>query len=210
MELLPWRGPGFGEPNQHGLPSRLLLVGESHYGEGNPYDDFTSAVVKDYYIERGNLRFFTIMAKVILGPDWPTDTREDRASFYNTVAFYNYIQVVSGEIRERPTDEMWESGRKAFLQCLDYVQPSHILVFGFGVWDELPNEHFSPCSQLEASISRFLPERYKENRNHKNRGWIGQYQHAGGRALVMKVMHASRCSPTAWHSVARWFVNLSK
>lgn len=170
MKLRPWRGPGFGEPNNHGLPQRPLLVGESHYGGGKHYDGFTTEVVKDCYIEHGNMRFFTNMAKVILGPDWPQYTLEHRASFYNTVAFYNFIQHDLREIQERPTKGMWEFGRKAFLQCLDFVQPSQIVVFGFGAWNELPNERFSQCPQLEASISRHLPERYRESQYHKNCG----------------------------------------
>ena len=210
MQLLPWRGSGFGEPNDHGLPPRLLLVGESHYGGGDPHDCFTTEVVKDYYIDRGNLPFFSKLAKVILGPDWSQYTRENRASFYNSVAFYNFIQHVLGEIQDRPTSEMWEFGRKAFLQCLDFLQPSHIVVFGFGVWDELPHERFSPDSQLEANIAHHLPERYRDSQSHEYRGWVGRYQHSGREALAMKVIHASRCSPAAWHSVAQWFVHLSK
>lgn len=210
MRLLPWQGPGFGAPNSYDLPPRLLLVGHSHYGGGNTYKGFTREVVKDCYIEHGNLPFFTKMAKVVLGSDWPQCTREHRASFYNTVAFYNFIQHVLGEKGERPTNEMWKYGRRAFLQCLDQVQPSHIVVFGFGVWDELPNERFTQHPQLAAEISRHLPERYRENRSHENRGWIGQYHHSRGIALTMKIIHASRCSPAAWHSVARWFAHLNK
>ena len=210
MKLRPWRGPGLGGPNNHGLPPRLLLVGESHYGGGKPYKCFTTEVVNGCYIQRGNLRFFTNMAKVILGPDWPQHTPEDRAAFYNAVAFYNFIQHVFGEIRERPTNEMWKFGRKAFLQCLDVVRPSHIVVFGFSVWDQLPDERFSRCLHLEVKIAQHLPERYRDNPSHEYRGWIGQYEHLGGMALVMKIIHASRCSPAAWHPVARWFVHLNK
>lgn len=209
MKLLPWRGHSFGEPNNHDLPPRLLLVGESHYGGGIPYEGFTREVVKDCYIEHGNLRFFTNMVKVFLGPDWPQYTREHRASFYNTVAFYNFIQHVLGEVHEHPTSEMWEFGRKAFLHCLDCVQPSHIVVFGFRVWDELPDDRFTRHPQLEANISLHLPDQYKDNQGHERRGWIGQYQHSGGNGLVMKIIHASRCSPAAWHPAARWFVHLN-
>ena len=209
MKLCPWIGPEFKQANDHGLPRRLLLLGESHYGGGKPYDGFTTEVVKDCYIEQGNLRFYTNMAKVILGPDWPQHTPEHRASFYNSVAFYNFIQHVFGEIRARPTNEMWEYGRAAFIQCLNCVKPSHIVVFSFGVWDELPNECFSKCPQLEDSLSHHLPARYRNSGGHKRRGWIGQYQHTEGTALVLKVIHASRCSPTEWHPVASWFVNLN-
>ena len=209
MKLHPWQGPAYGEPNNLDLPSRLLLVGESHYGGGKPYHGFTAEVIKDCCIEQGNLRFFTNTAKVMLGPDWLQHTREHRASFYNSVAFYNFVQDVLGKIQERPTNEMWEFGRKAFIECLDCVQPSHIVVFGFSVWNELPNERFSQRSHLEAELCRHLPERYRNNQRHKNDGWIGQYEHSGGNALVMKAIHASRCSPAAWHCAARWFVHLN-
>ena len=148
------------------------------------------------------------MFNAILGHDRQA-TPENRASFYNAVAFYNFIQHMLEGPKQSPTPGMWECGEKIFPSCLDFVKPSHIVVFGFEVWDNLPNERFSSRPELDREILSHLPIQYRDCERHKCRGWIGRYEHSGGTSLVMKVRHPSRgFSPTAWHPVLHWFLQL--
>lgn len=206
MKFLPWIGSDFGNSNNHDIPPRLLVVGESFYGWNDLDDRIAMFVVEKYIAEEWNVRFLTNVQNAILGgTGWIAG--EDRTSFSNAVAFYNFVQDMLPDSKTRPTHEMFEYGTKSFLSCLDCVQPTHIVVFGFTIWDYLPNENFSSCSQLEQDILKHLPNKYRHNEGHQHRGWIGQYEYSGGTALVMKCRHASAFfSAKQWHPAIRWFL----
>lgn len=209
MNFYPWKGRNFGRPNDLNLPNRLLLVGESHYGASADDQNITTKVVEAYVLE-GGLRFFTGALKAIMGTDAQA-TQDERASFYNAVAFYNFIQHMLESREDRPTQDNWQYATGAFPSCLDLVKPSHILVFGFGIWDYLPGERFSPSLQLERDVLTHLPSRYRNDDSHRDRGWIGRYGYAGGASLVMKIQHSSIAfSPVEWHPVLQWFLKLKE
>ena len=64
----------------------------------------------------------------------------DRAEFWNSIAFYNYVQEPLDDVRVRPTKEMWEMAREPFKEVLELLKPTHLLVLGGGLWDNLPLE----------------------------------------------------------------------
>lgn len=210
MNFFPWKGRGFGQSNDHNLPHRILLLGESHYGVREPYDGITCEVVREY-IERGGSRFFTGMCRALLGPDTQC-TPDIRASFYSALAFCNFIQAMLKDRTCRPSEEMWKCASEIFPSFLVRLKPSHIVVFGFELWDNLPNERFCSCPQLERAVLVHLPEQYQQDEWHQLRGWIGRYSHSGGTSLVMKVKHASApgFSPGQWHPVLKWFLRLEE
>ena len=213
MNFFPWKGAGFGKPNNHNLPKRLLLVGESHYSEEpDPPDDLTTQVV-DVYIDRGRggHRFYNGMLRAILGLD-ARPSRDERDSFYNAVAFYNFVQHPLEGPRARPNAEQWKYGRAVFPSCLDRLKPSHVVVFGFGLWCNMGYERLTLDSGLEQDLLRYFPERDQEKvRKHPDE-WIGRYSHSGGTSLVMWVRHASAPGFNAehWHPVLQWFLQLEE
>jgi len=65
----------------------------------------------------------------------------DRKEFWDNVAFYNYIQEPVGDgPRERPTEEMWANAKAPFMEVLGQLRPSHLLVLGGQLWENLPSE----------------------------------------------------------------------
>ena len=209
MKLPPWVGAGFGKPNAHSLPKRLLLVGESSWSEeSDPPDCLITKVVNDY-INRGGHPFLNGMIRAILGLV-AKPSQNERRSFYNSVAFYNFIQDVLKRPRVRPTKEQWEYGCEVFPSCLDLLKPSHVVVFGFGVWNSMDYERFSCDPQLDRDILRYLPVRSQGKKREYPGSWIGRYSHSGGKSLVMNALHpaAYGFSPTEWHPVLQWFLRL--
>ena len=208
MNFHPWTGDRFGKHNGMGLPSRVLLVGESHY-DSKELPDITSQVVDEVLDGEYKLRFLTTLFKAICGPD----TSATIAEFYNAVAFYNFVQYMLEGPGKRPTKEMWQHGAEVFPSCLDLLKPSHAVTCGFVLWDGLPDERFSEPSQLKQDILPHLPEQYQRVEKHRKRGWIGQYAYEDGTScLIMKIEHPSsrRFSPIAWHPVLRWFLQLEE
>ena len=114
------------------------------------------------------------------------------------------------EAGARPTPEMRECGTKIFPSCLDLVKLSYIVVFEFEVWDHLPDERFSSSPGLERDVLHHLPNQYRADNAHQDRGWIGRYEYSGGASLAMKIKHASiGFSPAERHPVLNWFLRSS-
>lgn len=132
--FLPWVGPKY--PAAAGSNPRLLVLGESHYGESDSdYPEFTQHVVRTFGLERRD-RYFTSTAKLVLGiPKGVYLTDELRRSFWNSVAFYNYVPALVGPTsRIRPSEDQWKLGAEVFQTVLGRLEPQMILVLGKELW----------------------------------------------------------------------------
>lgn len=179
FELLfkPWIGDRYGEQSP-----RLLLLGESHYGEGADQADATIKLTRQFVEGDMNHRFWTSTMKIVEGPDCPMD----RGEFWNGVAFYNYVQQsVGANAGDRPTPKQFRDSEAAFFQVLDDVKPDAILVLGTELWDKMPNEG-----------ERSKPGRPLVVAEEEHKSWI--YTYEGGQALTTWVPHPSR--HFSWHS----------
>jgi uracil-DNA glycosylase len=110
---------------------KVLILGESHYaGEGDETGgDFTNYLIKRYAKREGGERrkFFTTIAKSIDNQL----TNETASTFWDKVAFYNYIQTSVGSgPRVRPTLEMFDRSRDALKQAVAFLKPDIIVVLG--------------------------------------------------------------------------------
>ncbi len=117
-------------------PVRLVVVGESHYGtlEGST-SAFTTSVVEDWQTGRCRHRYFTTLARILTG----LEARHiDRSQTLHDIAFYNFIQVILPEKESRPTLEQARASQPAFREMLDRLDPTHTLVTGDLVWNNLP------------------------------------------------------------------------
>jgi hypothetical protein len=129
----PWVGPQY---RSAGLDRcRLLILGESHYGseKWDPPGEFTRAVIKRWAIDGPTGRFFTVTCRLVRGGEIPSV--EQRTSFWNSVAFFNYVQDWVGEQpRDRPKPEQWAKSAEPFRRVLRELQPHAILVLGQDLW----------------------------------------------------------------------------
>lgn len=154
MIFKPWIGQRYENRELFGL--RVLLLGESHYGEsGEENYNFTIDVVKHWGQERRH-SFFTITAKFVLGKgarEWISD--EERKHFWEKVAFYNYVQeLVGNDSRIRPTEEMWESAKTSFLALCEELKPELVIVLGKELcWNlpEIPSNYTYCCVRHPSS-----------------------------------------------------------
>ena len=132
----PWIGSHYGRESRFGV--RLLVLGESHYGQPGEDDEprtFTQDVVRDY---SGPHRhpYFTTIAKVLRGDtDWIDD--EERAAIWENIAFYNYIQTLLPAPGIPPKAAQWDAGHGPFLTVLNTLQPDAVLVVGQRLWGQI-------------------------------------------------------------------------
>lgn len=133
----PWVGSRYRTDGLSGV--RVFILGESHYGDaGTESRSFTAEVVREWGQEK-RLRFFTLTQKLVLGlgPGWVPS--EERAEFWERVAFYNFVQCFTGpEPRYRPIEDMWQSAAQPFLETLSELKPHLLVVLGFELRRRLP------------------------------------------------------------------------
>ena len=141
----PWVGNNYWKGFEGGL--RLLILGESHYGDGPPDRSLTQRLTCEYAEGRWNHRFWTGIMQVVAGRN---KTAIDRMPFWQSVAFYNFIQEFVAGPRMRPASEAWRSARPAFDAVLEALRPQALLILGVRLWNTLPQAApESPHSERE-------------------------------------------------------------
>lgn len=204
----PWKGDGYGERNNLGLPARLLILGESHYEkESDGWGcELTKAVVQDY-LEGGVHPFFTKVFHTVLG----RNTAVKRSQFFDSIAFCNYVQRSVGEAHHvRPIDEMWDEAAAPFRATLECLRPTHIVACGMRLWDNMPyNEDFwaEPLEKLVNCVSSLGYKKFPTARPSKS--LLGRYRYSEGESVVLAIHHPSwkGYQPHAWHPVVKRFLS---
>lgn len=131
---------------------RIMVLGESHYCEEGCADcgnlanhrecaTFTSGVLVDYLDEnRPRERWMNTFLKFersLVGHE--TDWAE-RKQIWNSLMFYNYLQVAMGGPRKAGTNEQYEHASHVFYDVIDKYLPQYIIVWGSRLWNYLPGD----------------------------------------------------------------------
>lgn len=137
----PWVGDNYNNPIH--FKYKTLILGESNYTD--PPENFNSSLVircveDDLavgYPERdtsGFCRFSTKIRRIIFGRNELLGPN----GLWHDVAFYNFVQsLVGGTSRVRPTFKMWGESAPAFIEVVEKLQPSRVLVLGKANWNNL-------------------------------------------------------------------------
>ena len=131
---------------------RVMILGESHYCDEACTDcgdcrlhrecmTFTQDVLRDYLYEgkeRQNwMRTFLKFERSLVGEE--TD-QAMRLRIWNSVIFFNYLQVAMGGPRQAGTGEQYSQANAAFLDVIEKYQPEYIIVWGKRLWNHLPGD----------------------------------------------------------------------
>jgi hypothetical protein len=142
----PWIGPCYDTDGIDG--NRLLLLGESHYGDSeDERPEFTQDVVRKL-VHDGRHRFFTILAKLLLGMGKEDRIdQDDREWVWDRIAFHNYVQGMAGQDADGSVpDQLWERSEKAFYEVVRTCEPDGMVVVGKGLSRHLPDLDTSPLT----------------------------------------------------------------
>ncbi|MBR1487348.1 MAG: hypothetical protein IJ603_00455 [Bacteroidales bacterium] len=148
--------PWIGERYKEGLDGqRILVLGESHYcseiGKKGPCQQkccpsaaskecrsFTEDVIREFvygYFGASFQQTFLCFERAVSGK---VLNQEDRVTFWNKVAFYNYLQYAqSGP--SRGLEQPGVDSSPAFLEVLESLQPDKIIVWGKRLYNILPD-----------------------------------------------------------------------
>lgn len=135
VRFAPWVGPDY-ERGFCGL--RILLVCESHYaGKQHERPTVTPEIVKALALgERhpratGKLprhKHFTLIMSAVQNVRQRFSNTQ-RREFWNSVAYYNYLQEFLQGSRVAPPAGVWQRSEKAFTEVLAVLAPDLIICF---------------------------------------------------------------------------------
>ena len=156
---------------------------------------FTNGVVGDYLNEdKPRERWMSTFLKFersLVGheTDWP-----ERQRIWQSVLFYNYLQMAMGGPRKAGTDAEYRQAEQAYFSVLDQYRPQYIIAWGNRLWGQMPGG-----------------ERWQDGDDIIIDGYTvytGSYAlNGGGRVKVMAVNHPSvGYSWDYWYKVVEAFL----
>jgi hypothetical protein len=145
----PWEG---NEYQTGGIfKKKILVIGESFYcSKEEAVATLTDKVVNDYLaIRNGEFRenkggwtnTYLKFERSLVGKETePKDSQE----IWNSIAFYNYLQVPMSGARESGSAIDYKNAEKAFFEVIDELQPDLIIVWGVGkLFNNLPEDRWT-------------------------------------------------------------------
>jgi len=147
----PWIGYNYENGGNFGR--RILLLGESIYSKVHinaPREETKEHlrhVIQKIAVD-GNDRFYAKVRNLVLrGNGHSVDgfgSKKKRQDFWDSVAFYNYIQEFVGtEPRDRPKPHLWKESEAGFWEIVETLKPDVCLVLGEELWAKLPKKNDS-------------------------------------------------------------------
>jgi hypothetical protein len=131
LKFNPWKGKDYLNANPIG--KRILILGESHYGDNGTEKDNTTVNLLERIRTRAiKLPFFTKIQMVVdpnLKNEYPTAL--DCETFWSCVAFSNVVQEFVDEMpRKRPTKEHWAKAPSWADEIIRQTAPQVVIVAG--------------------------------------------------------------------------------
>lgn len=174
-----------------------MVLGESHYcgsgcpdcGVGDRCRGFTTKVIKDYLdpnVKREEwMNTFKKFERSLVNR---ATSPQESMRIWNSVMFYNFLQVAMGGPRQAGTNEQYRNAAGTFFSVLDEYEPDLVIAWGDQLWSKLPWERWTEGEAL-------MVDGYGVNN--------GYYRLASGRqARVICVYHPSTgYSWDFWHKV---------
>lgn len=145
----PWVGSNF--PSGGIFGKKIMVLGESHYCKHDCSDcgsenqkpkcaSFTQERLYEYLYHYedcdGWKKTYCKFERALAN----TYTNHDQSvEIWNSLLFYNYVQIAMSESRVSPTTEQYTAGQKAFFEVLEKYRPEYILCWGKLLWQHMPN-----------------------------------------------------------------------
>lgn len=155
--FLPWVGALYSSGGIFG--KKIMVLGDSHYcGETckecglshvGGCGGFTTSVVNAYLdqeVEReGWMSTYLKFERSLVNHE---TTPEESVRIWNSILFYNYLQVAMQGPRQAGTPEQYKDAIAPFFSVLNNYQPDILIVWGVRLWNALPCDNWEDGRQV--------------------------------------------------------------
>ncbi len=194
--FLPWVGAEYATGGIFG--KRILVLGESHYGDGKPMPDTTQCVLDEYLACPDTvppyLQSFKRFERSLVGVR--TDPQL-RRQIWDSLLFYNFVQNPLGEApRQKLAVDNPDRSTDAFFEVLEEHRPQYVIAWGYRLWDKaMPTKRWTWGDEI--AIEGLRPIKF------------GYYTLSDGtRVKAVPVKHPSAgYSWSKWHQFIEQFLN---
>lgn len=180
----PWVGKNYETGGIFG--KKILVLGESHYCDdceqcGRKYANECKSINTTELIQwmlDGNTDKWTPTFKKFERSLVNEETTPERSKeIWNSVAFYNFLQVAMKGTRCGGTKEDYAEGRKAFLEVIEALQPDLIIVWGVTrLYNNLPGKEDGWIDGEHVVVDGWsVPNGYYQLKNGKKSRVIAVY-----------------------------------
>lgn len=174
----PWIGKNY----QSGgiFSKKILVVGESHYCGGCEECGLkfkpqgcdalnTPGVIRKFLdgYKSGWTKTFTKFERSLVNKE---TTLEESNEIWESIAFFNFLQIAMTDARKSGTPEDYLEGQVAFLEVINELQPELIVVWGVTkLYQYLPDDGWIEGEKLEIDGYNVKNGYYKLENGHKSR-----------------------------------------
>ncbi|MDO4462232.1 MAG: hypothetical protein Q4C30_07035 [Bacteroidia bacterium] len=130
---------------------RIMVLGDSHYC-ANPQDavptltqDIINYYLNPYSENEGWMQTYRKFERSLVNHETSPD---ESISIWNSLLFYNFLQVPLSGPRVAGTSADYHNAAPAFFEVLDKYSPEVIIVWSKRLWDNLPNQRWSPAPDI--------------------------------------------------------------
>ena len=138
----------------------ILILGESHYCDKGCSDcgicqahsecaNFTRRVIADYLDPRnereGWMNTYLKFERSLVGHE---TTPNESARIWDSIAFYNYLQVAMGGPRQAGSTEQYRQAGTALFEVLEQLRPKLMIAWGKQLWRNLPITYWTDSEAL--------------------------------------------------------------
>lgn len=189
--FMPWVGSEYNSGGVYG--KKVLVLGESHYGDAPDATDDTIGTIKEFVYDYWGAPYqqtFLCFERALAGREI---NQEEREQIWNSVIFYNYFQKSTTGPRTAPNMKAQKESEEAFRELLEQYQPDFIIVWGARLYQLLPAWDGTE-SKIKVGEDSTPVWHYKIN---------------GKKILAMSIHHPSSPSGkdwTYWHQFHKAFI----
>ena len=173
----PWVGKDYSTGGI--FKKKILVVGEGHVCGGCDYcglkyakeceDLNTTQVVVDY-LNQCSGKWTSIYRKFERSLVNKETTPEESNEIWQSIAFFNFLQVAMTEARKSGSNEDYKEGQTAFLEVIEDLKPDLIIVWGVGrLYNWLPEEGWIDGDKIEIDGYKVKNGYYQLNNGKKSR-----------------------------------------
>jgi hypothetical protein len=175
VKFKPWKGDNYEKDGV--FRKKILAIGESFYcSEKDAVATLTDKVVNDYLaIRDGKYRendggWTNTYLKFERSLQGKETSPEDSHKIWNSIAFYNYLQVPMSGARESGSAIDYKNAEIAFFEVINELQPDLIIVWGVGrLFNNLPEDNWEWGESLDVDGWPIKNGYYKLKNGEKKR-----------------------------------------
>lgn len=142
VKFLPWVGSQYSK----GINGKKVMVlGESHYcaHESEAVAELTRIIIRDLFDTESEhesyKNTYTKFGRALFASQ---RYDQDKETAWNSVVFYNYVQVALSGARKAPTSQDFKNSESALFNLLDQYQPDCLVVWGKRLYNNLPQRGY--------------------------------------------------------------------